>query len=80
MVATRGNYCAFSTLFYPKVLEGGHKCVKKWTKCVDIFGFDLIFVPIHLGDHWCLAVVDMHNRTLLYYDSYGKHNQACLDA
>ena len=71
---------AFNTLFYQKILKGGHESVKRWTKHVDIFGFELIFVPIHLVDHWCLAVVDMQNRTLLYYDSYGKPNQACLDA
>ena len=45
--------------------------VKRWTKHVDIFGLDLIFVPVHLGDHWCLAMVDMMEKTMLYYDSYG---------
>ena len=79
MVARRANSFAFGTLFYPKVLREGHVGVKRMTKHVDIFALDLIFVPVHLGDHWCLAVVDMLNKTMLYYDSYGSQNQACMD-
>ena len=80
MVARRGNFFAFGTLFYPKVLREGHVGVKRMTKHVNIFAIDLIFVPVHLGDHWCLAVVDMLDKTVMYYDSYGSQNQACLDA
>ena len=46
----------FNTFFYPQVMSRGHAGVKRWTKRVDIFGVDLILIPVHLGMHWCLAV------------------------
>jgi len=48
-------YC-FNTFFYPKLMSGGHQSVRRWTKQVDLFSFDYILVPVHLGMHWCLAV------------------------
>jgi sentrin-specific protease 1 len=51
-----------NTFFYP-LLNGRrgyqYERVRKWTKACDIFDYDKILVPIHLGNHWCLAVVDM---------------------
>jgi len=47
---------SFSTFFYPKLMSGGHQAVRRWTKQVDLFSFDYILVPVHLGMHWCLAV------------------------
>ena len=32
--------------------------MKRWTRKVDVFSYDLLLVPVHLGMHWCLAVVD----------------------
>lgn len=54
---------SFSTFFFPKLgggggggQAGGHAAVKRWTKAVDLFLFDLILVPLHLGVHWAMAV------------------------
>lgn len=53
---------SFSTFFFPKlcggggVQVGGHAAVKRWTKAVDLFLYDLILVPLHLGVHWAMAV------------------------
>lgn len=53
---------SFSTFFFPKLRgggggqAGGHATVKRWTKAVDLFLFDLILVPLHLGIHWAMAV------------------------
>lgn len=55
---------SFSTFFFPKLCGGGgggvqvqgHAVVKRWTKAVDLFLYDLILVPLHLGVHWALAV------------------------
>uniref|UniRef100_A0A8V0ZSZ1 SUMO specific peptidase 1 n=1 Tax=Gallus gallus TaxID=9031 RepID=A0A8V0ZSZ1_CHICK len=56
----------------------GYQAVKRWTKKVDIFSVDLLLVPIHLGVHWCLAVVDFRKKTITYYDSMGGINsEAC---
>jgi len=71
---------AFSTFFYPKLIDGGHASVKRWSKKVDLFSCSLIFVPVHLGMHWCLAVVDMDTKEINYYDSMGGNNNRCLDA
>ncbi|KAM4723241.1 sentrin-specific protease 2 [Anableps anableps] len=78
-------YC-FSTFFYPKLRgggggggqAGGHVAVKRWTKAVDLFMFDVILVPLHLGVHWALAVIDLKSKTVKSYDSMGRrHDDIC---
>lgn len=71
---------AFNTFFYPKLLSGGYSALKRWTRRVDIFAYDLLLVPIHLGVHWCLAVIDFRHSTIRYYDSMGGSNDECLKA
>ncbi|NWW90843.1 SENP2 protease, partial [Rhynochetos jubatus] len=63
---------AFSTFFYPKLISGGYKDVRRWTRGVDIFKMDLIFVPIHLDAHWTLLVIDVRKKTIRYFDSMGQ--------
>ena len=45
---------------------------------VDLFSYDIVLIPIHLGMHWSLAVVDFINKQLRYYDSLGGQNHSCL--
>ena len=52
----RAKVYAFNTFFYPKLMSGGHAAVRRWTRKVDVFSFDYILVPVHLGVHWCLSV------------------------
>jgi sentrin-specific protease 1 len=47
---------SFNTFFYPKLMSGGHAAVRRWTKQVDLFSYDFVLIPVHLGVHWCLAV------------------------
>ncbi|KAF3845037.1 hypothetical protein F7725_008200 [Dissostichus mawsoni] len=53
---------SFSTFFFPKLRgggggqAGGHMAVRRWTKAVDLFLYDLLLVPLHLGVHWAMAV------------------------
>ncbi|KAG7510272.1 sentrin-specific protease 2-like [Solea senegalensis] len=75
---------SFSTFFYPKLRgggggqPGGHTAVKRWTKAVDLFLFDLILVPLHLGVHWAMAVIDFKLKTVRSYDSMGqRHDDIC---
>nr|XP_014340292.1 PREDICTED: sentrin-specific protease 1 isoform X2 [Latimeria chalumnae] len=69
---------AFNTFFFPKLKMSGFQAVKRWTKKVDIFQMSLLLVPVHLGVHWCLAVVDFRSKTIAYYDSMGGNNtEAC---
>lgn len=60
---------AFNTFFFPKLAVGGYAAVKRWTRSVDLFSFDILLVPLHCTMHWCLAAVDFRKRTISYYDS-----------
>lgn len=69
---------SFSTFLFPKLLSGGHAAVRRWTKAVDLFLFDVILVPLHLGVHWSLAVVDFKSKSVRSYDSMGqRHDDIC---
>ena len=66
---------AYTTFFYPRLMEKGFSAVKRWTKKVDVFSYDLLIIPVHLSMHWCLAVVDISRRVITYYDSMGGNNK-----
>lgn len=70
---------AFNTFFYPKLRESGHSSIRRWTRKVDIFSFDYLLIPVHLGNHWCLAIIDFPDRTISYYDSLGGSPSGCCD-
>ncbi|KAI1702902.1 sentrin-specific protease [Ditylenchus destructor] len=69
---------AFNTFFYPTLVKKGYANVKEWTKKVDIFSYDLLFIPIHLINHWCLVVVDLRQKCAMFYDSYMNDDGGCL--
>lgn len=71
---------AFNTFFYPKLMNHGHSALKRWTRKEDIFSYDLLLVPVHMGMHWCLAVIDFRHKKIRYYDSMGGQNTDCLHA
>ncbi|XP_067315274.1 sentrin-specific protease 2 isoform X3 [Pseudorasbora parva] len=69
---------SFSTFLFPKLHGGGHASVRRWTKAVDLFLYEIILVPLHLGVHWSLAVVDFKSKSVLSYDSMGqRHDDIC---
>ncbi|CAL9223854.1 unnamed protein product [Arabidopsis halleri] len=66
----------FSTFFYIKLVRGSrynYEAVSKWTTKrklgYDLMDCDIIFVPIHIGIHWSLAVINNRERKFLYLDS-----------
>lgn len=67
-----------NSFFYPKLTQSGYSGVRRWTKKVDVFSKDLLLLPIHLGMHWCLAVVDFSQHQFRYYDSLKGRNLSCL--
>lgn len=77
--ADRKKVYAFNTFFYPKLRESGYNSIRRWTRKVDIFTFDYLLVPVHLGNHWCLAFVDLTDRIISYYDSLGGGPNGCCD-
>ena len=46
---------------------------------IDIFALDKVLGPIHLGNHWCLAVINFQDKRFEYYDSLGGENKKCLE-
>ncbi|XP_055603201.1 sentrin-specific protease 1-like isoform X2 [Uranotaenia lowii] len=72
---------AMNTFFIPKLLSAGHAGLKRWTRKVDIFTYDIIPVPVHVGRvHWCMAIIDLKNQAIRYYDSMGTPNNTVLNA
>lgn len=71
---------AFNTFFYPKLSKSGYHSVCRWTKKVDLFSYDMLLVPIHLGMHWCMSVVDFKTKCISYYDSMLHNNEWCLES
>jgi len=47
--------------------ERMHSQVKTWTKSVDIFNKDFVFVPINENSHWYLAVICFAGHTKATY-------------
>jgi len=72
----------FNTFFYPIIEKSNYAYsrVRKWTKSVDLFSLDKVIVPVHLGNHWCLAIVNFNNKRFEYYDSLGGDNLTCHKA
>lgn len=75
----RKKVYAFNTFFYPKLRTSGYSTVKRWTRKVDLFSHDFVLVPVHLGNHWCLAFIDFTQRTISYFDSMGGGSNGCCD-
>ncbi|GLD99130.1 hypothetical protein PINS_up007847 [Pythium insidiosum] len=72
----------FNSFFYTKVSEGGYNFinVRRWTRKVDLFAMDKIFVPVNISNtHWCLAVIFMTDKRIQYYDSMDGSGQRCLE-
>ena len=64
----------FSTHFWAKLTNGGmgfsYDNVRRWTRKFDIFSYDLLFVPMHIGgNHWVHVVGDLRTRALEHNDS-----------
>lgn len=71
----------FNTFFYPLLMDSGkynYPRVRGWTRKVDIFAMDKVVVPVHMGNHWCLAIINFKQKRIEYYDSLGSNNNNCL--
>ncbi|CAN8323533.1 unnamed protein product [Cochlearia groenlandica] len=77
----------FNTFFYIKLVSNSgynFKAVRRWTTRrklgYDVFDCDIIFVPIHGGTHWTLAIIDKRKCKFLYLDSLNGSNPNVLNA
>lgn len=60
---------AHNTFFWGKLRKEGYASVRRWTRKVDIFAQELVLVPLHLPMHWTMAVINVKERAIEYYDS-----------
>jgi sentrin-specific protease 1 len=68
------RYHAFNSFFYKKLSESGPGPLARWSKRAKIEGdkllqVELIFIPVHLGNHWTLLVVSGTKKSIEYFDS-----------
>eukprot|EP00128_Syssomonas_multiformis_P015255 Colp12_sorted_trinity150504_noHs@5904 len=75
--AERKVHC-FKTHFYSTLRDNGYDKVRRWTKKTDIFSYDYVIVPIHMGSHWTLVRINFVEQRFEYYDSYFDRNVKCL--
>ncbi|CAD5206756.1 unnamed protein product [Bursaphelenchus okinawaensis] len=68
----------FNTFFYKTLSERGFAGVKRWTRKVDVFSYDVILIPVHMGNHWCMSMIDFTRQGIFYFDSLGGKNTTCL--
>ncbi|KAI8144955.1 Sentrin-specific protease 2 [Fennellomyces sp. T-0311] len=68
----------YSTFFCSTLREKGYSKVRRWTKRVDVFSKDLLFVPINYAYHWTLGMIDMKQKTIQVYDSLNGAHDATL--
>lgn len=61
-----------STYFYTG-LEKGYGRVKHWVEHINLFEYDLVFIPVHLSSHWVFVCLDVLNKRLEYFDSLGSY-------
>lgn len=69
--ATPLNVHFFSSFFYP-MLKQSYTRVRTWTRKFDLFQHDMIIIPVHLGQHWTLATINMRQKEIVFYDSMSR--------
>jgi sentrin-specific protease 1 len=83
MIQKRGDdskvqiHC-FNSFFYELLTSCGYAKVSRWSRRKDMFAMDKLLFPVHLGNHWCLAIINVKNKRLEYYDSLGGGNEECF--
>lgn len=71
---------SMNTFFLKNLLEKGYSAVRRWTRKVDIFSYDVIPIPVHKNIHWCMAIIHFKNKTIRYYDSMGAPDNMVLNS
>lgn len=73
----------YDTLFYSQLMNNdanklNYNLVKKWTKRIDLFEKDLIFVPINQAKHWSLLCI-IGLKNVKWIDSHPANINQYLD-
>ncbi|KFK39004.1 hypothetical protein AALP_AA3G188100 [Arabis alpina] len=77
----------FNTFFYKKLVSDSgynYKAVRRWTTQrklgYALIDCDMIFIPVHRGVHWTLAVINNRDQKFLYLDSLNGVDPVILNA
>ncbi|KAK9901672.1 hypothetical protein WJX75_007814 [Coccomyxa subellipsoidea] len=93
--AGKGPRCHFfNSFFVNKLYKDTHaysyKAVQRWTlpkklkmqnqQSESILDLERVIVPVHLGNHWTCALIDLAAQELVYYDSLGGREDKIMRA
>ncbi|CAL8468186.1 g7725 [Coccomyxa elongata] len=84
----------FNSFFLNKLYKDTHtynyKAVRRWTlpkklklqnqQSESILDVERVIVPVHLGNHWTCALIDLVAKEIVYYDSLGGREDKILRA
>ena len=70
---------AFSVFFLQVYAKRGYDHVSSWTRSIDLFSHDILLIPVHEKDHWCMTVVDFRLQQITYFDSMFNRNDRFLE-
>lgn len=68
-----------NTFFLQRLLDNGYSGVRRWTRKVDIFSYDVIMIPVHKRVHWCMAIIHFKDKAIRFYDSMGAPDNDVLN-
>lgn len=69
----------FSSFFYSKLKDRGYVSCRTYTRKYNLFEKHLVLIPIHLGNHWCMNIIDFRTKQFRYYDALLGTNKTCTD-
>jgi len=76
------KYHIFNSYFYSFLSDEergyNYQKVKGYSKKIDLFSFNKILIPLHLVNHWCLAIINFEEKKIEYYDSLKGNNYTCF--
>lgn len=70
--------CCLGSHFYAKLDKQDFDGARRWTKRIDVFDKEIVFVVVNSGVHWTLCVVFVNESRIVYYDSLGGEGRNVL--
>ena len=65
--------------FFLAWYQRGYDGVRKWTRRVDNFTYDILLVLFHEQGHWIMATVDLRVKQIEFLNSMGGRDDHCLE-
>lgn len=56
-------------LFWENFYVTNYDLAKNLIRNVDLMAYDMVLVPIHHGNHWCLGIIWPNRRQIKFYNS-----------